>query len=178
MNALATLIVIEKHARNQDVFIEGKLFKGIKSNYWGSLFEKFQWLMVLGYFALIYFSWDSMLFLNVCITGNASQCLHLAVLFTALFFFGLFFVLLLCQSLLFLNHKQRLRIWFVKLFIINFGRFLNLICRGFTFLKHRLLDSFNGTEHKLTLGFVSNFLFLMIDERIEPVLNHVLCSFF
>jgi hypothetical protein len=31
--AFATLIVIEKHARSQDVFIQREFFKGIESNY-------------------------------------------------------------------------------------------------------------------------------------------------
>jgi hypothetical protein len=41
-----------------------------------------------------------------------------------------------------------------------------------------LLDSFNRTEHQFALGFVSHFLFFMVDKRIEPIFNHVLSSFF
>lgn len=112
--AFATWIVIEKHARSQDVFIQRELFKGIESNYWGLLFEEFQWLVILWIFAIIYFSWDFMLFLNVGLTWNASQCLHLVDFFAAFLIFGLFLDLLLCWGLLFLYHKQRFRIWFAK----------------------------------------------------------------
>ena len=176
--AFATLIVIEKHARSQDVFIQRELFKGIESNYWGFLFEEFQWLVIVWIFAIIYFSWDFKLFLKVGLTWNASQCLHLVDFFTAFLIFGLFLDLLLSWSLLFLYHKQGFRIWFAKLFILNFDRFLNLIWRSLAFPDTGLLDSFNRTEHQFALGFVSHFLFFMVDKRIEPIFNHVLSSFF
>lgn len=144
VGTFAALIVVEKHAGGQELVIQRKFLKRVKTREWFFLFEEFQWLMILRYFALIYFSWHFTLFFNARFTRDECQRLQLVDFFTLFLFSGFFNDFLLCRSLPFFDHKQWLGFRLIELFILNFHRFFSLKARSFGVLEHGDFGSFNG----------------------------------